>query len=418
MTNTRTDAGGNAGRGGFSAVRLALAAAVMILLFAFPAAAADSSVIESVSITFTSTFQEDSPKEPDIKVETAHVKLDEIHYHRDIENWAPGMKVRTDLTFTADEGYYFSSNLNTADVKVSGANFVYAKARSDGMLSVSVNYVPVMILGNTSEAGWNSAHTMAIWKKVPYATKYKVQLYADDQKKSSFDVGTTFLDLSKSMTDKDKYYYYEVKAVPDASEKNYLKEGDFVTSNQDVVPDDSDSVNEGSASVNGNGVTLDAWRYENLNWYYIDWNGAVHKGWLLKDGSWYYLDPKTGIMATGWRKTDGGRWSFFTDSGRMASGWIRPTPNGWYFIGDDGYMRTGWIYDNGKWYWLDENSGALYTGWKLVNGTWYYFLPDGSMTKGWSHIEGKWYFMREGAMVHDETIDGYRLGSDGAMLNG
>ena len=59
-------------------------------------------------------------------------------------------------------------------------------------------------------------------------------------------------------------------------------------------------------------------------------------------------------------------------------------------------MMTKWIKDNDNWYYLNED-GSMKTGWhKDTNGHWYYLNSNGSMAK-------------------DTTINGYKLGSDGAL---
>ena len=59
-------------------------------------------------------------------------------------------------------------------------------------------------------------------------------------------------------------------------------------------------------------------------------------------------------------------------------------------------MKTGWLNDNGTWYYLQSN-GAMKTGWLNDNGTCYYLQSNGAMAK-------------------NTTIDGYRLGSNGAWI--
>ena len=53
----------------------------------------------------------------------------------------------------------------------------------------------------------------------------------------------------------------------------------------------------------------------------------------------------------------------------------------------------------------DENSnnGKMVTGWKLISGKWYYLSPS---TDG-----------NSGKMLLNTTIDGCKLGADGAWIN-
>ena len=60
-------------------------------------------------------------------------------------------------------------------------------------------------------------------------------------------------------------------------------------------------------------------------------------------------------------------------------------------------MKTGWLNDNGTWYYLNSN-GSMKTGWLLdTDGNWYYLQSNGAMAK-------------------NTTVDGYKLGSNGAWI--
>ena len=51
--------------------------------------------------------------------------------------------------------------------------------------------------------------------------------------------------LKEYMTDPDKIYYYQVKAVPvTAEQKKYLKEGEFITSKEQDVDDSEEEEKE------------------------------------------------------------------------------------------------------------------------------------------------------------------------------
>ena len=80
-------------------------------------------------------------------------------------------------------------------------------------------------------------------------------------------------------------------------------------------------------------------------------------------------------------------------------------------------MVTGWQKLNNSWYYLD-NSGAMVTGWQKIGTSWYYLDYDGRMKTGWfKDSDGKYYyFYTSGQMASSTTINGYKLGADGAWI--
>jgi len=57
-------------------------------------------------------------------------------------------------------------------------------------------------------------------------------------------------------------------------------------------------------------------------------------------------------------------------------------------------------------------------GWRGDNASgWLYTDDTGNYVTGWQQIQGQWYYMNEqGLMLHDTTINGYTLGSNGAWI--
>ena len=164
----------------------------------------------------------------------------------------------------------------------------------------------------------------------------------------------------------------------------------------------------------GDGIMQTGWVKDGACWYYLDGSGIMVTGWLQSDGKWYYLKP-SGVMATGWNLI-GGKWYYLESSGSMATGW-KQISGVWYYLEPTGPMVTGWKQISGKWY-LFESSGAMKTGWYKAGNTWYYLKSDGSMATGWLEIGGKWYFFYDsGSMASNTTVNGYKLGSDGAWIS-
>lgn len=61
-------------------------------------------------------------------------------------------------------------------------------------------------------------------------------------------------------------------------------------------------------------------------------------------------------------------------------------------------------------------SVGVHAEWRQDNQGWWYAEGD-SWSVGWRQLEGKWYYFEpDGYMVHDTTINGYNIGSDGAWI--
>lgn len=100
--------------------------------------------------------------------------------------------------------------------------------------------------------------------------------------------------------------------------------------------------------------------------------------WINTNGKWQYNDAIGNPLKS--------TWYFDKNYGKN------------YYFKEDGTMATGWVSYNGNWYYSD-NSGAMKIGWlKDSNGSWYYLYSSGVMAK-------------------NTTVDGYKIGSNGAWIN-
>lgn len=81
-------------------------------------------------------------------------------------------------------------------------------------------------------------------------------------------------------------------------------------------------------------------------------------------------------------------------------------------------INTGWYFNNNSWYY-NYSDGTKATGWILTGGNWYYLNSDGKMLTGWFlDSDGRWYYLYDsGAMAYNTTINGYKLGQNGAWIN-
>ena len=343
----------------------------------YTAYGADSSIIETMSIKFNTTYgdPEEIPQ-PQITISGSGVSIGDIYYKTEYENWKPGKKVRMEITVDAAQGKYFPVSLGRSKCRVTGADLVSAKALDNTTMQVKVDYTPVTVLGDTALAGWSSLDSeKAVWKKVDYAPGYTLTLYGNDKVVKRMTVTDNSVSLKEYMTDPDKIYYYQVKAVPvTAEQKKYLKEGEFVTSQEQDIDDSAEEEKEkkhaatSQSSSTGPGV---AGSLKGDNFVMPDGTLAVNT-WKLVGGIWYYFNA-------------------------------------------EGNRTRGWFLYGGKWYYFDGN-GCMKTGWvDTGNGTWYYLNPDGDMKTGWFYDKNIWYYLNnDGSMAVNRSQDGWYLGADGA----
>lgn len=118
----------------------------------------------------------------------------------------------------------------------------------------------------------------------------------------------------------------------------------------------------------------------------------------------------TAAKTNQWVQVDG-VWKYNDASGN-------PVKNTWvqnYYLLDNGNMATGWLNYSGSWYYLGSD-GAKKTGWQSIDGNWYHLDSQGKVQTGWfKDLDGKYYYLNSyGAMAYNTTIEGYKIGSNGA----
>ena len=363
----------------------------------YTAYGADSSIIETMSITFNTTFgdPEEIPQ-PQITISGSGVSIGDIYYKTEYEKWKPGKKVRMEITVDAAQGKYFPVSLGRSKCRVTGADLVSAKALDNTTMQVKVDYTPVTVLGDTALAGWSSLDSeKAVWKKVDYAPGYTLTLYGNDKVVKRMTVTSNSVSLKEYMTDPDKIYYYQVKAVPvTAEQKKYLKEGEFVTSQEQDIDDSEEEEKEKKHAATSQSCSTGPGAAGSLkgdNFVMPDGTLAVNT-WKLVGGIWYYFNAE-GNRTRGWFLY-GGKWYYFDGNGCMKTGWVNTGNGKWYYLNPDGDMKTGWLYDKKIWYYLN---------------------PDGDMKTGWLYDKNIWYYLNnDGSMAVNRSQDGWYLGADGA----
>lgn len=132
---------------------------------------------------------------------------------------------------------------------------------------------------------------------------------------------------------------------------------------------------------------------------------------------------------SGGSRSGGGSAKSSQNSTSMPQGsisWQRDNKGWWIKNSDGSYPRNEWKLVNNSWYFFDSQ-GYMFTGWLNISGSWYFLNTDegsnnGKMVTGWRAVSGKWYYLSTatdgsgGKMLLNTTIDGYRLGADGAWV--
>jgi glucan-binding YG repeat protein/lysophospholipase L1-like esterase len=163
------------------------------------------------------------------------------------------------------------------------------------------------------------------------------------------------------------------------------------------------------------GEMATGWQKINNEWFYLQSNGEMLTGWTLYKNKWYYLNPASGKMETSWINLSGKKY-YLKDSGEMLTGWQKINGE-WYSLRQNGELLTGWTFYKNDWYYLNVDTGKMETGWIDLSGKKYYLDAGGAMVTDWQKIDGKWYyFTPKGLMAANTTIQGYKLGPDGAWI--
>ena len=195
--------------------------------------------------------------------------------------------------------------------------------------------------------------------------------------------------------------------VNDNTNGNITNNGSTITNTNGTVTNTNGNItNNGSTITNTNGTVT------NTNETTVDLS-TTQTGWFKNaDETWSF--GENGLKKTSWLN-DGGNWYFFNESGVMQTGWVADGEN-WYYTNESGVMQTGWLSVGETWYYLNEN-GIMQKGWVSDGGNWYYMNASGDMATGWLSADGTWYYLNEnGIMLKNVTVDGYKIGADGAWI--
>lgn len=313
--------------------------------------------ISSVNIYVKNNYTEGEITEPTVTLNTSGCTIEDISWSKELSQWKPGKDVQMEITLSAS-GRTFSDSYSRSSCKISGADFSSARADDDSTLIVRASYTPVVQLGQTERAAWSDANmTKAVWKKVDFATSYYLRLYRDDSVIKTLTLTANNVDLTEYMSS-GHTYYYEVRATSKTtSERKYMRDGEFVESENSIAPELGDTSGRWSDNTQGSkyrdesgNYVVNSWKMIFGKWYYFNAEGYASTGWLQVDGKWYYLDAE-GVMKTGWLQLNG-TWYCLDTNGVMMTGWIQPQPGTWYYLDTNGAMLTNTTVDNCR---LDAN---------------------------------------------------------------
>ena len=218
----------------------------------------------------------------------------------------------------------------------------------------------------------------------------------DDYKKNVkiASTGTTKVEIALSYDDEEfRTYTINITKKDKNDEEN--------TTVTDLENNKTETDKNGAASNNKVDTTVNNTTNSINNGVSNNTNSSINanqKGWVKEDQFWRYIDDYGNTLKN--------TWFYDRNYGKT------------YYFNNEGYMATGWQYLNDAWYYLD-NSGAMVTGWCKLGTSWYYLDYDGKMKTGWfKDSDGKYYyFYTNGQMASNTTINGYKLGSNGAWIN-
>jgi hypothetical protein len=226
--------------------------------------------------------------------------------------------------------------------------------------------------------------------KVPLNFKPKVTSYAVDVSDNTDSI------LLKAKPEYDDKVYVNGDLSKDLYVRRVnLNEGKNVIT---IKINNSESYDKGDADYEERTYTLTVYRGTSQGTSQNNSKGTSD-GATGQSSAQQNNSSQSGVKISQWVQVNG-KWQYNDDLGNplKSTFYFDKNYGKSYYFKEDGTMATGWITYNGNWYYLDD-SGAMKTGWiKDSNGSWYYL--DSS-----------------GVMVKNTTINGYKIGSNGAWIN-
>ena len=338
-----------------------------------------------------------------LKLETSSGSTIKLYSDNDYDS---DNKVDSDEVTDGDT-YYAKTSSSTINIDIDGPNNKYVKIFKGNSNSTKGKSI-------TSDISLSSKTTTLIVRVYSTEPDSSIKYEDDDDVVSEYKIKVkctsssddddiyleklTVAGESISLSDSDVTYDYDVasdvdevtiKAVPEDDDYTVTIDGDEV--------DDSDSYkNKVSLDKGENKIEIDLQNED-------DDEERVYTLTINREsGSSTSTSTTTDIITRTVR----------------ASQWVQVN-GAWQYNDVTGTsVKNSWFYDKnyGKNYYLQAN-GNMATGWLNYNGRWFYLGTDGAMKTGWQSVSGTWYHLdSQGAMAYNTTIDGYKLGANGAWI--
>lgn len=316
--------------------------------------------------------------------------------------------------------YRFNRSYGASNITVRNGEFVSAKLNGKYELDVTVRLRAVKGQYSAPEnLYWDSSNVgTAGWQKGSNSSGYyEVTLLRDGRQVTSITTDLTSLNLYPWMENEGSYSF-RVRSVPYTEEqKKYGKNSDAAESPGYLIQASNKSYGNGKY-----GPTLITGITSGNN------SGSTQTGWYQMNGLWYFRNPNGTPVVNSWLNFNGLRYRF-NERGEMRTGWFQDTDKKWYYLKPEvGYMKKNWQFIDGKWYYFEpkegSEEGSMYRDcFAEIHGQTYYFDLSGGMRTRWVSAQQSdgtvkyFYFNDQGQLQRNITVDGFRVGSDGAWVH-
>ena len=342
----------------FSHAAIVATAIVMMMFWSMTALA-------GTKITNVSVYMSENREDPGIiwtvsepQGSTGWYDVEEYTWSQDPSVWVPGQSVTLTVTVRA-------ANDNSFDQKISGScSYGVLKSisrKSPTKAVLHIQYTPKIQLETPDGLYYEGEDSYLLrWNRVKNAYGYAVQITKDGYYLTEITINgknNTEFNMAGYVTDSDSIYSAKVKAVGSPAHRDAIYDSDYASLDTDISQN-AESTVSGRFFGSGNyryfqtsdGQNATGWQLINGVWYYFDpkqQNYAAADRWCLINNYWYHFDPD-GKMQTGWYRSSDGLWYLLNDSrtssqpyGSMLTGWVCEGPGGcWYYFHSDGHMAV------------------------------------------------------------------------------